>query len=309
MKRHVWNRGLAVLIAVFVLLSFVKASDPVLSQAASKITLKSGAAAPATVYAGHSYNLKVAGVKVKFTTSNKKVATIGATTGKMKVVAPGSVKITAKNAKSGKVVASKTFHVLQRSKSVNVDSTLYLSKVGDTATIRPTLTPATSTDVIRFTTSDKEIATVGATSGKVTAKKIGKTTINVYAKATKATANSNKNNKVATVTVYVREIPGYEKALIYFDAGDVGVINKDAAFKEVNFGYNLGSLPTISDIEMSVAEDYELVGWTRTPFPEEIGLYSHIDSINALVTPETTVDTDMTLYAVWKTPDNDGSDE
>ena len=171
--------------------------------AASKITLKSGAAAPSTIYAGHTYNLKVKGTAVKFYTSNKKIATIGATTGKMKAVAPGSVKITAKNKKTGKAVASKTFKVLQRAKSVAVDSELFLGAVGDTAKLTATLTPATSTDVVRFTTSDKTIATVGLTSGKVTAKAEGTTTINVYAKATKATSNSNKYNKVATVKVYV----------------------------------------------------------------------------------------------------------
>ena len=171
--------------------------------AASKITLKSGAAAPSTIYAGHTYNLKVKGTAVKFYSSNKKIATIGATTGKMKAVAPGSVKITAKSKKTGKAVASKTFKVLQRAKSVAVDSELFLGTVGDTAKLTATLTPATSTDVVRFTTSDKTIATVGLTSGKVTAKAEGTTTINVYAKATKATSNSNKNNKVATVKVYV----------------------------------------------------------------------------------------------------------
>ena len=171
--------------------------------AASKITLKSGAAAPSTIYAGHTYNLQVKGTAVKFYTSNKKVATIGLTTGKMKPVAPGSVKITAKNKKTGKAVASKTFKVLQRAKSVTVDSELYLAAVGDTATLKATLTPATSTDVVRFTTSDKTIATVGLTGGKVTAKAEGETTINVYAKATKATSNSNKYNKVAKVKVFV----------------------------------------------------------------------------------------------------------
>lgn len=172
--------------------------------AASKITLKSGAAAPASVYAGHSYTLKVAGTTVKFTSSNKKVATIGLTTGKMKAVAPGTVKITAKSKKTGKTVATKSFKVLQRATAVAADVTeLYLGAVGDTATLKATKTPATSTDVVKFFTADKTIATVGMTSGKVTAKAEGKTTISVYSLATKATAKSSKNNKVATVDVYV----------------------------------------------------------------------------------------------------------
>lgn len=171
--------------------------------AASKITLMSGDEAPSIIYAGHSYNLTVKGVKVKFYSSNKAVATIGIITGELKAVAPGSVKITAKNTKTGKEVASKTFKVLQRATSVTADvSELYLN-VTDTATINATKTPETSTDVVRFYSTDKTIATVGETSGKVTAKAEGKCTINVISKATKVTSNSQKANKIATVEVYV----------------------------------------------------------------------------------------------------------
>lgn len=173
------------------------------ASAASKITLKSGAAAPSTIYASHSYNLQVKGVKVKFYSSNKKVATVGLTTGKLKAVAPGTVKVTAKNAKSGKAVASASFKVLQRAKSVAVDNAELYLNANDTATIKATKTPATSTDVVRFYSADKTIVKVGATSGKVTAVKNGKTTIKVYSKATKATSNSSKNNKVTTVNVFV----------------------------------------------------------------------------------------------------------
>ena len=172
--------------------------------AASKITLKSGAAAPASVYAGHSYVLKVAGTTCKFYSSNKSVATIGLTTGKFKPVAPGTVKITAKSKKTGKTVATKSFKVLQRATAVASDpSELYLNAVGDTATLKAVKTPATSTDVVKFFSADKTIATVGMTSGKVTAKAEGTTTVSVYAMATKATSKSSKYNKVATVNVYV----------------------------------------------------------------------------------------------------------
>lgn len=57
--------------------------------------------------------------------------------------------------------------------------------------------------MVRFYSDDKDIATVGLSSGKVTGKKVGETTITVYAKATKATANSSKYNKVAKVKVTV----------------------------------------------------------------------------------------------------------
>ena len=102
--------------------------------AASKITLKSGVAAPASIYTGHSYTLKVAGTSVYFYTNNKSIATIGKTTGKMKVIAPGTVKITAKSRKTGKAVATKSFKVLQRATAITPNQTdLYLGAVGETA--------------------------------------------------------------------------------------------------------------------------------------------------------------------------------
>lgn len=188
-----------VIVSFFVPLS----GGPSTAQAASRITLKNGAYAPTTVYTGHSYDLKVAGQKVKFYSGDKTVATIGLSTGILKAVAPGTVTITAKSVKSGKVVATKTFTVLARATSVAVNSTEVYLNVNDTFPLKATLTPANSTDVVRFISQDKSIATVGLTAGKITAKKEGKTTIQVLAKATKATANSSINNIVATVDVYV----------------------------------------------------------------------------------------------------------
>lgn len=202
-KRRKVNALAACLLAMLLTLELVLGSGLTVT-AASKITLKSGAAAPSTVYAGHSYSLKVAGTRVKFYTSNKKIATIGATTGKMKALAPGSVKITAKSTKTGKAVATKIFKVLLRANKINVEnSEIKLSQPGDTAQINASLDPVNSTDVIRFYTEDKNIATVGMTSGKVTAKGVGHTQIMVYAKATKATANNSKANKIAVVDVNV----------------------------------------------------------------------------------------------------------
>ena len=75
--------------------------------AASKITLKSGAAAPSTVYAGHTYNLQVKGTAVKFYTSNKKVATVDAN-GNVTAVKAGKVTITTKVTQGNKTYTLKT---------------------------------------------------------------------------------------------------------------------------------------------------------------------------------------------------------
>lgn len=167
----------------------------------SKITLKSGEAAPSIIYVGHSYSLKVPGANVKFYTTDKKVATIGVTTGKLKPTAPGTVTIKAKSKKTGKEVARKTFTVRQRCTSVTA-SDIYLNP-GDYTYVKATLTPSTSTDEIRFLSNDKEIVTIGATSGKARAYKKGETTVSVIAKASKSTSNSSKANKTTNINVYV----------------------------------------------------------------------------------------------------------
>ena len=169
--------------------------------ASSKIMLKSGEAAPSIIYAGHSYSLKVPGANVKFYTTDKKVATIGVTTGKLKPTAPGAVTIKAKSKKTGKEVARKTFTVRQRCTSVKA-SDIYLNP-GDYTYVKATLTPSTSTDEIRFLSNDKEIVTIGATSGKARAYQKGETTISVIAKASKSTSNSNKANKTTNINIYV----------------------------------------------------------------------------------------------------------
>ena len=167
----------------------------------SKITLKSGEAAPSIIYAGHSYSLKVPGANVKFYTTDKKVATIGLTTGKLKPTAPGAVTIKAKSKKTGKEVARKTFTVRQRCTSVKA-SDIYLNP-GDYIYVKAKLTPSTSTDVIRFYSNDKEIVTIGSTSGKARAYQKGETTIKVIAKASNSTSSSNKANKATNINVYV----------------------------------------------------------------------------------------------------------
>ena len=69
--------------------------------------------------------------------------------------------------------------------------------------MKATLTPSTSTDEIRFYSNDKEIVTIGATSGKARAYKKGETTVSVIAKASKSTSNSSKANKTTNINVYV----------------------------------------------------------------------------------------------------------
>ena len=198
--KKIMKKLTAVLLMAALVFSVIGVPDTAFA-ASSKITLKSGEAAPSIIYAGHSYSLKVPGANVKFYTTDKKVATIGLTTGKLKPTAPGAVTIKAKSKKTGKEVARKTFTVRQRCTSVKA-SDIYLNP-GDSAYVKAKLTPSTSTDEIRFYSNDKEIVTIGATSGKARAYKKGETTVSVIAKASKSTSNSSKANKATNINVYV----------------------------------------------------------------------------------------------------------
>ena len=128
---------------------------PAFASAASKITLRGGTDAPLKIFAGHSYALSVSGRNVKWYTSNKSVATIGVTTGRLCPSAPGTVTIRAKDRKTGETVATKTFKVLLRANRISVEPetlTLYLY---DVITLNASLHPGNSTDVVKFISNEK----------------------------------------------------------------------------------------------------------------------------------------------------------
>ena len=194
------------LLSVFLTVALLIPLFATTASAASTITLRSGAKLPEYIFVGRNYSLKVNGTIVKFSSSNESVATV-TETGRLKALAPGKVKITARRKSDNRKVAEHTFTVLQRATSVSADvETLYLAP-GETYTLKATLTPSTSTDVIRFISTDKTIATVGATTGKMTARAVGETTITIYAKERASTANSSLYNRKATVRVVVRKPP------------------------------------------------------------------------------------------------------
>ena len=86
---------------------------PAFASAASTITLRGGTDAPLKILPATAMRIPVSGRNVKWYTSNKSVATIGVTTGRL-YPPPGTVTITAKDRKTGETVATKTFKVLLR---------------------------------------------------------------------------------------------------------------------------------------------------------------------------------------------------
>jgi len=188
-------------LAVTLALAMVVTSIPSnTASAAVGITLKSGSKA-GTLRVGKAYRLKLGNSKAKWTSSNKKVATVGLTGGVLKGRTAGKVTITAKSLKTGKTF-KKTYTMVKRATNLELGSDITVG-VGATTTIAATLTPSDSTDAVRYYSTDKTVVKVGSRSGKVTGVKAGTATIAVYSKATAGTSNKNRLNLKGTITVKV----------------------------------------------------------------------------------------------------------
>lgn len=136
----------------------------------------------ATIYKGEKYRVKVEKSpsqsvdKIKWSSSNKKVATVsadGMVTGKK----AGKVTITAKS--SNGVIAKCTVKVKEiRAKSVKLNKKKLTIKKGKTKKLKIKINPYRVTDTIKWYSSNKKIATVDK-NGKVKAKRRGTVTIKV----------------------------------------------------------------------------------------------------------------------------------
>lgn len=116
--------------------------------------------------------------KVKFTSSNKKVATVSSK-GKIKALRSGSARITVEstNRKKDSIIVK----VGTKVSSVTLNKTSLTLTKGSTATLKATVKPSTATyKKISFTSSNSKVASV-TSAGKVTAKGVGSARITVKA--------------------------------------------------------------------------------------------------------------------------------
>ena len=161
----------------------------------------------AAVYTGKTVTLKATSndkdAKATFTSSNTKVATVSST-GVVKGVKAGTATITASygNAKATCKVTVKAPSV----KFAKKTATVYKGK---TATVKATLTGVSS---VKYTSSNKKVATVNSKTGAVKGLKAGTVTITATSGKLKTTIIKSKpapagkvtytssNKKVATVT-------------------------------------------------------------------------------------------------------------
>lgn len=115
--------------------------------------------------------------KVTYTSSNKKVATVSSK-GVVTAKAAGTARITVKSGTKKFVVTVKVPKITA-TKITNIPTAVTI-KVKKTKTLKPKLYPAGSTSKITYSSSKKSVAVVSS-SGKITAKKKGKTVITVKA--------------------------------------------------------------------------------------------------------------------------------
>ena len=140
---------------------------------------------------------------ITWTTSNKKVATVS--NGKIKAVGAGTAKITA--TADGK---SATFNLTVEVpvEKVTLNKTKCTLSVGETLTLKPTITPSNATNkTVTWKTSNKKIATVS--NGKIKAVGAGTATITVTVNKKTATCKVEVKQPVSSIDL------GKAKAELY----------------------------------------------------------------------------------------------
>ena len=158
-----------------------------------------------------SFTVKVSGLakgdSVKsWSSSNKKIVTV-TSKGKLSAKKTGTVKITV-TLRSGKTAWFKVKvqkSVVKTSKITGISKKVTLNK-GKKYTLKPVLTPVTTLDKVKYSTSNKKVATVNS-RGLIVAKGAGRATITV-------TAGSKKAKIVVTVPkVKTTKITGVKTSL------------------------------------------------------------------------------------------------
>lgn len=212
MKKRQFSKALAMMMAAFVMVTSVFASDMTV-EAASKKPAVTLSATSGTIAVGKTTTIKIkkatnkASKKIKdykFTTSNKKVATVDSK-GKVKGLKSGNATITLKSKKkvAGKYVTAKykVKVVSVISKSISTAKSITVVQGKKTALKATVLPGNVSVKGVTYKTSYKKVATVDS-KGNVKGVKAGSAKITITAKDGKAKATVNvkvikKNSKEA----------------------------------------------------------------------------------------------------------------
>ena len=162
-----------------------------------------------SILVGKTYNLniknKVAGSTYKWTSSDKKVATVdnrGVVTGMKQGTVTIKCKITAQKAT---YQLSDKITIRQPAKSVKINNKIATVNVGQTYDLNRTISPKTSLDITTWTSDDSDIVKMGK-KGKFTALKEGTATIT-------AKTLSGKTDKVTIQVIDEKGLVSTQKEL------------------------------------------------------------------------------------------------
>ena len=200
-------------------------------QAAEKELVKVTAALDkktATVYAGKTVTLKATSndkdAKATFTSSNTKVATVSST-GVVKGVKAGTATITASygNAKA-------TCKVTVKAPSVKFAKKTVVVYKGKTATVKATLAGVSS---VKYTSSNKKVATVNSKTGAVKGLKAGTVTITATSGKLKATYKLTVKNPTFSLTKSSATIKKGKTTTIKSKATPAGKVTYTSSNKKV----------------------------------------------------------------------------
>lgn len=209
----------------------------------------------ATLQAGKKYSISTkvspkstSNKKVSYKSSKSSVASVNSK-GQIKAKKPGTAKITISTKDGSKKKAYITVYVTKKVtkkvKSVKATAGKDTLKIGETTTVKATVSPSNATcKKVAFDSSNEKVATVSATSGKVTAKAPGKTTITV-----KALDGSKKSAKVTiTVKNKITEIKFEKDAYACYAGETVTVkasVNADAYDTAVKYSVDNTAIATV----------------------------------------------------------------
>ena len=225
---------------------------------------------------------------VTYKSSNKKIATVsskGVVTGKK--AGKVNVTVTSKKNKKVKKVVKITVKNLKPS-SVKVSAVKATVVVGKTNTLKAAVKPAGVYCPVKWTSSNKAVATVSS-NGKVTAKKAGTATITV-----KATQKNSKGKYLSTackVTVVDKTPASVSKQQVYvspewlksamsgLQKGYENVFVSEVAWGDTagDKNYNAGHIPGAYHINSDAVEYDDCDPWPYGDGKDDFGLYDEKD--------------------------------